>query len=90
MYLGLNILQYSVLQYVDIHTTVHVRRVKYSTVFCITANFDYIYSLKGQCHKIFDHFFGQKTPSGPHMNRKKRFREIFRFREDFSKKRVST
>ena len=35
-----------------------------------------------------------KTPPGPHMNRQKRFREIFRFGEDifskFAKKCVST
>ena len=35
--------------------------------------------LKGQCHEIFDPFlFAEKIRSGPHRNRQKRFREIFR------------
>ena len=46
--------------------------------------------LKGQCHEIVGHFFlNQKTPPGPHMNRQKRFREIFRFCKDIREKRVS-
>ena len=31
----------------------------------------------------------KKTPPGPHMKRQKRFREIFRFREEILKKRMS-
>ena len=40
------------------------------------------YSLKGQRHEIFDHFFAQKIRPRPHMNRQKRFHELFHFRED--------
>ena len=31
----------------------------------------------------FSTLFYPKTPPGPHTNRQKRFREIFRFRETF-------
>ena len=44
----------------------------------------YVFAVKG----TFDTFIIQKTPPGPHMNRKKRFREIFRFCEDIREKRV--
>ena len=38
---------------------------------------------KRQCHKIFDHFFfAKKIRPGPHMNRQKRFCNLFRFREN--------
>ena len=40
------------------------------------------YSLKGQCHEIFDHFFALKIRPGPHIIRRKRFRELFCFHED--------
>ena len=39
-------------------------------------------ALKGQFHEILYHFLSYKILSGPRMNRQKRFREIFRFRED--------
>ena len=38
---------------------------------------------KGQCHEIFDHFFGLKDSAWARMNSQKRFREIFRFHGDF-------
>ena len=38
--------------------------------------------LEGQCHKIFGPIFSRKTRPGPHMNRLKWFRELFRFLED--------
>ena len=44
----------------------------------------YVFAVKG----TFDTFIIQKTPPGPIMNRKKRFREIFRFCEDIREKRV--
>ena len=38
----------------------------------------------------FQHFWGGKnSTSGPHMHRQTRFRDMFRFREDVRKKRVS-
>ena len=50
-------------------------------------------NLKEQSHEIFETFFYIKnTPPGPHTNRQKRFREIFRFAKIFAKifkKRVS-
>ena len=49
---------------------------------------NFIGSLKGQCHEIFDSFL-QKKP-GPHMIWQKRFVcKNFRFREDICKKHVS-
>ena len=42
-----------------------------------------LFILKGQCHEIFNYYFCcLKDSTGPHMNRQKRFRELFRFRED--------
>ena len=41
-----------------------------------------IFLLKGQCHEIFDHFFALKIRPGPHIIRRKRFREFFCFHED--------
>ena len=41
-----------------------------------------IFLLKGQCHEIFDHFFALKIRPGPHIIRRKRFRELFCFHED--------
>ena len=38
--------------------------------------------LKGQCHEIYNTFYKKKTLPGPNMNRQKRFRENFHFRED--------
>ena len=38
--------------------------------------------MQGQCHEIFVYFFAYKIRPGPHMNRRKRFRELFRFCED--------
>ena len=36
-----------------------------------------------KCHEIFDHyFFAEKIRPGPDMNRQKRFRKLFHFRED--------
>ena len=45
--------------------------------------------VKEQCHEIWVVFLNQKIPLGPHMNRQKRLREIFRFRKDIHKKCVS-
>ena len=42
----------------------------------------YFSCLKGQCHEIFNLFFALKTLPGPHMNKLKWFRELFRFCED--------
>ena len=51
-----------------------------------TKNPNSLYSsLKGQCQKIFNNVFVQKTIFKPHMNRQKRFR----FHEDIRKKCVS-
>ena len=35
-----------------------------------------------QCHEMYGHFFALKIRPGPHVNRQKRFHEIFCFRED--------
>ena len=44
----------------------------------------------GQSHEIFDTYFINKTPPGPHMYEEKtRFREMFRFPEDIREKHVS-
>ena len=40
---------------------------------------------KGTVSPDFRHFLDEKTPTGPQMNRQKRFLEIFRFREDIRK-----
>ena len=40
--------------------------------------------LKGKCHKIFDPSFAKKTLPRPHLNRLKRFCEIFHFTLGFS------
>ena len=42
----------------------------------------YITYLKGQCYEIFYIFLNQETLPVPHMNRLKRFRKFFRFREE--------
>ena len=43
-------------------------------------------SLQGQCKEIFDTFFAQNSLSGLDMKMLKRFREMFRFREDYNYK----
>ena len=48
-----------------------------------------ILALKVQCHEIFDHFFALNIRPGPHMNGRKRFRELFSFCESNSRKPVS-
>ena len=45
--------------------------------------------LNGTVSREFDHFFAEKIRPGPHMNRQKLFRELFRFRKDIHEKRVS-
>ena len=40
--------------------------------------------LKGQCHEIFNHFFGLKDST--HMNRQKQFHKIFHFAKIFNRK----
>ena len=52
-----------------------------------TKNPNSLYSsLKGQCQKIFNNVFVQKTIFKPHMNRQKRFRDIFCFHDDICEK----
>ena len=43
-------------------------------------------NLKGQCHKIFDHFLYKNIRPGPHMNGQKRFHE--RYSRKFANKRM--
>ena len=57
-------------------------QVKTIAIFSPPAHNNY---LIGQCHEIFAHCFLLKRfelATGPHMNRRKRFYELFRFRED--------
>ena len=44
----------------------------------------YTVSLKGKCHKVFDHFL-LKVLTWAQMNRQKRFRELFIFGKIFAK-----
>ena len=54
---------------------------------CIVGTFQI---LMGQSHEIFDTYFINKAPPGPHMYEEKtRFREMFRFPEDIREKHVS-
>ena len=52
------------------------------------SDFQPKYYLKGQCHEI-DHFFDEKIRPRSHINRQKRFRELFHFCEDIRKKHES-
>ena len=45
-------------------------------------------SLKSQCHEIFNYFVLLKRLYGSHMNRQKRFCDVFRFCKDIHEKRV--
>ena len=69
-----------------LHLWTHLKRRPSSFRFvCRGQTYFSLLSLKGQCHEIFviNFLFAQKNLPGPHMNRLKRFHQLFRFHEDF-------
>ena len=72
------------------HCTTHIQgqNAYYSMGSFVLLQIGFVLGLKGQCHEIFETFFIKILHLGPHINRQKRFREIFSFCKDIREKRV--